>query len=383
MHRVALIAAAALLPLVVPLAHAQDIACMAPAPASAPEVSPWPDTLRDFATGAGVRVAVIDTGVSPHPELDQLIATADFVSPEQPDPLFDCDGHGTVVAGIIAANSTGIAPDAEILAVRQTSAHYRNRRSDEEVETSGSLRSLADAIHAALDDHARVINISVVSCVDPRDADLIDASTLHHALARAEHDGAVVVSAAGNVTTSCPQGSFVFPSHLPTVLSVGARADAHTLADYSVDFPEGLQTVSAAGTHEVGLSWNGGFARGSAPERDTVHPFTGTSFAAPVVSGTAALLLQRHPHLTPDKVRWIIRQAAQPAHGAVDPLAVVTHLPSEDATRTSRVVLQPSAQETSGAGERLRAVLPLLAAAAVCAWAVGVMSKRCTRPRDQ
>ena len=76
--------------------------------------------LHSFATGEGVKVAVIDTGVATHDQLRHLSGGADLIAPEEPEPHRDCDLHGTVVAGIIAGHDIGIAPRAEIYAVRQT-----------------------------------------------------------------------------------------------------------------------------------------------------------------------------------------------------------------------------------------------------------------------
>ena len=115
-----------------------------PAIVAKPAASPATEALRKFATGAGVRVAVIDTGVAPHPEITHLRAGRDFVAA---DALHDCDNHGTAVAGIIAGRTLGIAPDAEIISVRQTSAHYRD-------VDAGNLQTLTDAIHNALDEGA-------------------------------------------------------------------------------------------------------------------------------------------------------------------------------------------------------------------------------------
>lgn len=77
---------------------------------------------HQFATGAGVRVAVIDTGVFDHEQL-HVEPVADLVSPAENNPLLDCDGHGTIVAGIIGADQSGVAPNSQILSIRQSSAH--------------------------------------------------------------------------------------------------------------------------------------------------------------------------------------------------------------------------------------------------------------------
>ena len=88
--RAAIVAATFLAPaLVAPGAAAQDVVCAPPAHADAPATPEWAPQLRRFATGAGVRVAVIDTGVAASPELDQLVAGGDFGTPDAPDALFD------------------------------------------------------------------------------------------------------------------------------------------------------------------------------------------------------------------------------------------------------------------------------------------------------
>ncbi|MBA1834425.1 S8 family serine peptidase [Corynebacterium sp. zg-915] len=260
-----------------------------------------------------MRVAVIDTGVSPHPEIAHLRPGRDFVAA---DALQDCDNHGTAVAGIIAGRTLGIAPEAEILSVRQTSAHYRDAE-------AGNLETLTDAIHNALDEGAGVLNISVVSCLEPAFASRIDASGITAALARAEAQGAVVVAAAGNTGPDCQPGYEVFPARFPTVLAVAARADNHTIAPYSL-----VAELSAPGVVPAALA-PGGWAEGTLG-KDGVRPYAGTSFATPVVSGTAALLQSRYPGISPSHVRALITASAQPGGGAVDPLAALTQLSPQE-----------------------------------------------------
>lgn len=371
------------LPPAIPSALAQeapDVACARPARTDAPPIPPWAEQLRTFATGTGVRVAVIDTGVAASPEFTHLTPGADFVTPDSPDPLFDCDGHGTVVAGIIAGRTTGIAPDAEILSIRQTSAHYRNEAMTETEDSppvgSGSVQTLTDALNNALDKGAQVINTSVVSCVDPRLAPRVDTGGLDAALARAEAQGAVVVSAAGNRTGDCPAGSTVFPAHSPTVLVVGARADAYTMADYSLAAPQGTIPLSAPGQVDAAPASDGnGWAVGTLDTRDEVMSFEGTSFAAPVVSGTIAALWQRRPDLSPAEVRELIQAAAEPNGGAVDPLAVLTHIPAAAPERNEPLTIQPVHANPSTAPGRLN-VLAATAGALLAVAAVGAAMVR-------
>ncbi|MDK6259949.1 S8 family serine peptidase [Corynebacterium frankenforstense] len=313
-----------------------DRACVVGTPPPELEVPPVADRGHGLATGSGVIVAVIDTGVADHPRLGGVVPGADLVTPGTPDPLRDCDGHGTVVAGVIAARPSeqdalvGVAPGARIVSVRQSSAHYRSPAgpgaTGVEREGSGTLGGLARAIHEALDHGARVINASVVACVEPRRAAVMDTSSLDEALARAEAEGAVVVAAAGNASADCPEGSVVYPGHAGTVLTVAALADEHRLADYSV--AAGPGSLAAPGQVAVGLDPGGaGLATGvTDPESGASRGFEGTSFAAPVVSGLAAALIERHPQAPPALLRAHLRQAAQPPHGAVDAHQVLGHL---------------------------------------------------------
>jgi subtilisin family serine protease len=157
----------------------------------------------------GQTVAVIDTGVSRHRLLPNLIPGGDYVS--SGDGAQDCDGHGTIVAGIIGAGYdpgtgfTGIAPDAAILTIRQSSMMYRPV-GDPGGSVVGDVATLAAAVRSAADQGATVINISSVACLDSAAA--LDDRSLGAALAYAvDVRNAVIVTAAGNVggTGTCPR----------------------------------------------------------------------------------------------------------------------------------------------------------------------------------
>lgn len=321
-----LLAQPAMLP-VPTAAQVPDVPCTRPVEAPAPA---QPDTgLHRLARGEGVRVAVIDTGVADHPRL-RVEPVADLVSPATPDPHLDCDGHGTIVAGVV----NGIAPGAVILSIRQSSAHHRQVDGG----AAGTLAGLAAGVHEALDAGAQVINISVVSCLDA--GVLLDARPLHDALDRAESEGAVVVAAAGNAGSVCQPGMVVHPAQEETVLAVAAvhPQDPHTVADYVMP---GVGQVAAPGRVTAGLSPAGrGWASGVVDARGQESGFEGTSFAAPVVSGVAALLRERYPHESAAQLRGRIRQAAQPGHGVVDPQAVLTHLAGDYAVAGRQVVVE-------------------------------------------
>lgn len=296
-----------------------------------PEPAPQLRRAHDIATGAGVRVAVIDTGVTPHPRLGEVRDGGDLVVPEDGTALHDCDGHGTVVAGVLAARPgedgagpVGVAPEAELLSIRQSSGRFR----DVDDSPVGTVGSLATAIDRAVDQDAAVISISVVACVPADTAAGLDTGTLDAALRRAEEHDVVVVAAAGNVGAACEPGAVVYPAHAPTVLAVAGFRDPHQIADYSVPSPD-PGALSAPGYHPVGLSPTGhGLATGLRGDRGTV-PFEGTSFAAPVVAGTVALVRERRPGMSAAAVRELIVDSADPATGAVDPYRAVTHLPAD------------------------------------------------------
>ncbi|AZA12054.1 S8 family serine peptidase [Corynebacterium gerontici] len=266
------------------------------------------DTYRPahrFADGAGVTVAVIDTGVEPHPRL--LL--------HEDNEAGDCQAHGTIVAGIIGARDqgdgvVGVAPGARILGIRQ-----HNEGQDQQDDTTGSLSTLVDAIQRAIDHKVDVINISLAACV-PADAEL-DLTPLEQVLARAEAEGVVVVAAAGNAGGTCDAQAKVLPAAMPTVLGVGALVNPRQLADYSM--PALGEKLSAPGHVAAALNPRGPGLVGGLDQHHNVEAFEGTSFAAPVVSGTVALLRQRYPEATPGEIRELLWNSVDPNTGTIHP----------------------------------------------------------------
>ena len=151
--------------------------------------------------GAGQRVAVIDTGVSRHRRLPELVAGGDYAFTG--DGTQDCDAHGTLVAGIIAAapdpkadRFSGVAPDVTVISIRQSSAKFAPV-SDRSGTGVGDVDTMAKAVRTAADLGASVINISSVACVPAATA--LDDRALGAALAYAvDVKNAVIVAAAGN-----------------------------------------------------------------------------------------------------------------------------------------------------------------------------------------
>jgi membrane-anchored mycosin MYCP len=124
--------------------------------------------------GRGVVVAVIDSGVTPQPRLPYLTPGGDYIDPPA-GGLVDCDGHGTAVAGLIAAahapdGFAGVAPEAGLVSIRQSSAQWSPKtpsgQDPQQAKTAGDVATLARAVrHGADIPGVRVINISLIDCI--------------------------------------------------------------------------------------------------------------------------------------------------------------------------------------------------------------------------
>lgn len=327
-----------------PVALTQEQQCMVPVHTAAP---PSPAAIngvtipRGLASGRGIKVAVIDTGISPHPQLPHLQSVADLVEPGMPQPLHDCDGHGTLVAGIIAAQDGGIAPDAELLSIKQSSPATTQHG---EESHDGTLASLAEAIDRAVEAQANVINISITACIPA--GQHVDLSGLHSAVQHAEDTGTVIVAAAGNEGQNCQPGALILPAHLPTVIAVGAMHDAYHQASYSLPVPSSHLVLSAQGTQEIALSPDGnGWITGLHPplSPQTQTAIVGTSFAAPQVSGLIALMRERNPQLSPAEIRSLLARAATPGVGAINPEIALSSVPFTVASRPTAAEALPQA----------------------------------------
>ncbi|GAB2924462.1 type VII secretion-associated serine protease mycosin [Rhodococcus aerolatus] len=305
--------------------------------------------------GAGITVAVIDTGVAPDPRLPRLVGGGDAVGSSTGTE--DCDAHGTLVAGIVAATPdpatgfTGVAPDVSVLSIRQSSVKYVVTGADGTRSAAGTVLSLAAAVVRAADAGAQVINISEAAC-GPAGTSLGDAPLGAAVRYATRVRDAVVVAAAGNVdpSTACatqnalttdPQGvtavsTVASPAwYGDDVLTVGSVEQDGSPSSFSLAGP--WVDVAAPGSGIVTLDP----APGGGPATDLVGesaggqpvPIQGTSFATPYVAGTVALVRQRFPELrAPEVVARIEATAHHPGggwnpqvgHGMIDPVAAVT-----------------------------------------------------------
>ncbi|OBI53698.1 type VII secretion-associated serine protease mycosin [Mycobacterium kyorinense] len=418
-----------------------------------------------YSTGHGVPVAVIDTGINPTGRLP-VVAGGDYVMAG--DGLTDCDAHGTIVASVIAAapqgipmpapmpaapafpaptgpppvnagtppiadqpdedpdapapppdatdGVVGVAPHAVVISIRQSSRAYEPinpRLGDaERHQKAGTVATLAKAIVHAADMGAKVINVSVASCVsaaDPLDQSSVGAAVWYAATVK----DAVIVAAAGNEgEDSCAQNP-VFDPLDPSdprdwhqvktvsspswfadyVLSVGAVDNTGVAISKSLAGP--WVAAAAPGIGIMGLSPQTGAAvNGYPPVRpgEQTMPFWGTSFSAAYVSGVAALVRAKYPELSAHQIINRILQTThnpprgvdnQVGHGVVDPVAALTFdIPPGErippATR-SRMVL-PAAPPPAP-DYRARTMALVFAGAVAAAVLVGSIVGRVRRAR--
>jgi subtilisin family serine protease len=229
-----------------------------------------------LATGRGVTIAVIDSGVDPnHPDLAGAITGSyDAASAERPHP------HGTGMAGAIASRGTvlGIAPGAELLTVRAFSANSGS--------AEGTTLNIIKGLDWAADNGARVVNMSFAGPADPR---------LKDALTKAIAKGMVLIAAAGNAGPTSPP---LYPAADPGVIAVTA-----------VDASDALFSGANRGKY-IAVAAPGVDVLVPAPDAG-YQLTTGTSVAAAEVSGVVALLLERNPRLTPKDVRRILMRSAK------------------------------------------------------------------------
>ena len=258
--------------------------------------------------GAGQRVAVIDTGVSRHQRLPAVVPGGDYVSTG--DGTQDCDAHGTLVAGIV----TGVAPDVTLISIRQSSAKFAPA-TDRSGAGIGDVDTMAKAVRTAADLGASVINVSSVACAPA--ASVLDDRALGAALAYAvDVKNAVIVAAAGNTggAAQCPAQRSDATWESVTVAVSPAWYDDYVLTVGSVNAEGAPSAFTLAGPWvDVAATGEGVRPLGSAP-------LSGTSYAAPVVSGLAALIRARFPALTAQQVMQRIESTAHRPPAGWDPL---------------------------------------------------------------
>ena len=295
-------------------------------------------------TGAGIGVAIIDSGITTwhddltnktsklYPYGNQRVAKfVDFVNSRTLP--YDDNGHGSHVAGIIAGNGydslgekAGIAPGASVVSLKVLDANGQGT-------ISNVIAALGWVAKNAVTYNIRVVNLSVGAGI--YESYWTDPLTL---AAKALTDkGITVVAAAGNMGKNAAghlqAGGITAPGNAPWVLTVGASSTMGTLtrnddemASFSSSGPtyldfEAKPDLVAPGVGTISLAVPGStfyLTKALAlvdgkPVRGSKSYLTlsGTSMAAPVVSGTVALMLQANPHLTPNLIKALLQYTAQ------------------------------------------------------------------------
>lgn len=322
---------------------------------SASEGDQWALTKLDataswgLATGEGVTVAVVDTGVdASHPDLAGRVLTGtDFVEPAEgeavTDGTVDPNGHGTHVAGIIASTpdngfgTAGLAPAAHIAPVRVLNA-----------EGDGWASDVAAGVDWATEHGADVINLSLGTSTP--------VAALETMIEAALDAGVVVVAASGNEAASAVS----YPAAQPRVIAVGSTNSDDTLSSFS---NKGAALDVVAPGSAIVSTWPG----------NRYALLDGTSMATPYAAATAALALDVDGSLTPADVADLLTAAAFDlgdagrddsfGYGRIDPhetlLAVTapatssptpTPTPTSDPTPTLPPTPTPTAPAPGGGG---------------------------------
>ena len=304
---------------------------------------PSPAMPESALKGAGVTMAIVDSGVALHPEIQTMVAAVDFVGTY--DPTFatsgsvDPYGHGTHVAGIMVGNGShsdegrlaGIAPEASLVSLRVLDDMGR-----------GSTSTMLAALQWVLDHKdqygIRVLNLSLGHPVYESQ----DVDPLVQAVDALWDAGVVVVCAAGNSGRD-GHGTISSPCNSRKVITVGALNDRQTadltddtVTTYSSRGPTRLDLVAkpdliAPGNRIISLRSAGSYldllfpanrVAGDSSQPGVFEHFqlSGTSMAAPFVSGAAALMLEQEPSLNPATVKARLMLSARKA-AVGDPFA--------------------------------------------------------------
>ncbi|MFW6599086.1 S8 family serine peptidase [Propionibacteriaceae bacterium Y2011] len=351
------------------------------------------DDVHRIATGKGVTIAVIDTGVFQGSSQYMAGINLDWDNTtgvdKAKDDRVDC-GHGTFVVSLIAGQNvpdldydySGIAPDVNILAIRAL-----QETSPREPEPLGPVIEAIDKAVAAKVD---IISISQSGSDTPQ---------YRAAIERAVAAGILVVAASGNGGAAGPS----YPANYPGVMAV-AMTTATDVPDPQSQYGEGMQiSVAAPGSGVVGmkplcLSSDPNCPPGQGPSYFEVD--TGTSFATPLVAGAAALLMERYPDMTAKEVRRRLEVTADPpvggapdlqlGNGIINPYRALTApvgppAPSGAETQPGNLHIQPPPVDTNHAARNTALAvagtsLGIVTIAGVIAAALPAGRKRRWRP---
>lgn len=240
-------------------------------------------------TGKNVTVAIVDSGLAPHPDIQsrRILAFKDFVN-GKPYP-YDDFTHGTHVAGIIGSTRIGIAPDVNLVGLKVLDRHG-----------NCSMDTFIESIRWLLENY-KEFNIQVVNIsVGGNHPELKqEKNRLNLWVTKLWDEGLTICCSAGNNGPS--PNSILAPGNCRKVITVGSYDGGHfssagPLLPY-ISKPE----LVAPGLHILSTKPGGGYSMKN-----------GTSMSVPFISGSCALLLQRYPHLTNDQIKIRLMDAAYP-----------------------------------------------------------------------
>ena len=242
---------------------------------------PWLGVTGDNSNwGMGVKIAVLDNGVLPHPDLPGLSQSIEITP--FPRNSAKTDGHGTAVASLIAGRNPetpGVAPAAEIISIRV----------GDDAGRADSF-ALAAGILAAIDSGAQIINISMGTSENN--------PLIEEAVALAHSEQVLIVAASGNSS----RGEAAYPAAYPTVISVGAvdaRGEHLEFSNYGAHL-----SITAPG-YGITAAWSG----------NTHAKISGTSASAPIVTGAIAATMSngKEPQLHAFRAAEIVMEQANEA----------------------------------------------------------------------
>ncbi|WP_188208160.1 S8 family peptidase [Alkalibacillus aidingensis] len=265
------------------------------------------DSRDEGYTGEGVNVAVLDTGIdASHEDLDVAGGHSVFDDAENSDPYYDENGHGTHVAGTVAAldndlGVVGVAPDASVYAVKVL-----------DNSGSGSYAGIAEGIEWSIQNDMDIINMSLGGSQS--------SSILEEYTDLAYEEGVLVVAAAGNDGNRGGNNDSVgYPAKYDSAIAVAAVDENNQRATFSSTGPD------------VELSAPGVDVLSSVPG-DSYDTYNGTSMASPHVAGVAAQVWAEKPELSNVELRELLQDTAdelgashQYGHGLVQSYEAIQH----------------------------------------------------------